>query len=59
MDNWLVLIVMIVIGFSVDRKIHDYYKKKGTNGDSIRIFVAGSLIFIFLVIKFFLISSKY
>jgi hypothetical protein len=59
MDNWIVLIIIIVLGVQIDKKIQNYYKEKGTDGDSVRIFVAGSLIFIFLVIKFFMITSKY
>ena len=50
---------MIVIIVLVNQKIHDYYKKKGTDGDHVRIFIIGSLIFIFLVIKYFIITSKY
>ena len=59
MNNLIVIIIMIFIIGAVNQKIYDYYKKKGTNGDSVRIFVVGALIFIFLVIKFFMITSKY
>ena len=59
MDNWVVLIIIIVLGVQIDKKIQNYYKEKGADGDSVRIFVAGSLIFIFLVIKFLMTTSKY
>ena len=59
MDDLLVLIIIITIAVTVDKKIQSHYKKKGTDGMSTRIFFYGTFIFIFLVIKFFLTSAKY
>ena len=58
-DTFLLLVIILVIASAVDKKVQNYYKDKGTDGMNARIFVYGTFLFIFLVIKFFLTIAKY